>query len=187
MYNAHSISMPRHAQNTQRCWISLIGCMQRKMPKISNTPVYAQLYILLKHPGENQPFFSISIASFSLLIFFYWEIYHFEHIHKKRNLVFILSHYSYACTQLTAISICANDIYDSHFCLSCENLFRVYSKRRQRRKMNFPKTHNDTIRCYEKSFFPLFYLVAWSIYIFNTLYLMSLNTFKMWAPRKRPE
>lgn len=92
--------MPRHAKY-QRCWNSLIGCTEQA--KNAKNHLHAVLMHNRTSPVSIRAkvsHFSISIASFSHRIAFSQEMYNFQHshthTHKARNLVFILSHYSYA-------------------------------------------------------------------------------------------
>lgn len=125
-------AMPRHAK-CQRCWYPLIGWMQRKMPKISYTSFSCTIVHPLKQPGENQPFFHFNRFIFASYFLFsrnkqFWTFTQ----HKIRNLVFILSHYSYA--ELAAFSICANDVFHISVYLA-----KIYLECVQRREMDSQK------------------------------------------------
>lgn len=103
------------------------------------------LVFTIVHPfkasGQKSAIFPFQSLHFRFLFSFlkkYTILYTQTHT-KKRNLVFILSHYSYA--ELAAFSICANDVFHISVYLA-EIYSRVYSKARARDE--FPKTHTTT-------------------------------------------
>lgn len=104
----------------------------------------------LKHSGENQPFFHFIHFIFSLyflnkhIIFWTYE---------KKVVIGIYFISLTVHTQLTAHSnfnSCQNDVFHISVYLA-----KVYIEFIQTRD-EFPKTHNDTVRCYKKVCFHCF-------------------------------
>lgn len=125
-YDAQCLDM-QNAKDADIYW--LVECREKCQKSVTRRSHVHPL----KQPGENQPFFHFNRFIFASYFLFSRNIQFWTFTqHKIRNLVFILSHYSYA--ELAAFSICANDVFHISVYLA-----KIYLECVQRREMDSQK------------------------------------------------